>query len=58
MGKKLRPLKNIRQTKKNMKGGEVKDGSKFDYDSIKIGKHVKIDDNLMPSPPPTDCNIL
>jgi len=39
-------------------GGELSGNSKFNYDNIKLGKNMKKDNILFPSPPPTDCNIL
>ena len=43
---------------KNQKGGEIDGDSQFSYDSIKLGKNIKMDNLNLPPSPPTDCTIL
>ena len=46
------------RTESNQTGGDVSCSSKFDYDSIKLGKNMKMSNINIPPAPPTDCNIL
>ena len=43
---------------KSQKGGEIDGDSQFSYDSIKLGKNIKMDNLNLPPSPPTDCTIL
>jgi hypothetical protein len=58
MGKEVSSKQNTKNTKSNQKGGGVSCSSKFDYDSIKLGKNMKMSNVNIPPPPPMDCNIL
>ena len=49
---------NTRKQSKNQKGGEIDGSSKFNYDSIKLGKNLNMSKVKTPQPPPVDCTIL